>query len=95
MSEKEKHISLDASITKDMLINMLVKSEIQVEVLKEEIAMLRKSQLDFRDDVAKRIYSHFLAIEGQFDTAAADAYRAADDLLKYRDSIVEIQIKNK
>lgn len=80
MSKKDQR-----NLSKDLLQALLDKLESKINALKEENEKLRKSQIEFRDHVAAKVYPKYIDIHSNYEQAASDAYRAADALIRQRD----------
>ena len=83
--EEKKQLRESRNFNKEMLKQLLITSDNKIRMLKEENEKLRKSQIVFRDQIAARVYPKYIDIHSNYEQAAADAYAAADALLKFRD----------
>ena len=80
MSKKDQR-----NLTKGLLQALLNKLESRINILREENERLRKSQIEFRDHVAAKVYPKYIDVHSNYEQAASDAYAAADALIRQRD----------
>ncbi len=84
LTNDEKEFEGDMS--NEMLKDLLVKSYEKIANLRLALGATQTQEIDFRDDVAKMVYPSMILQSTTYEGAAEDAYRAADKLLRVRET---------
>jgi len=96
MPEKEPTFNeqLDSAMeanTIQFLQGGLEEADKRIRSQNEQMEAIQNQQLEFRDDVAVRVFVPLIDKLDNFDQAAISAYQAADAFLRARESGAQIQ----
>ncbi len=64
----------------------LEEADKRIRSQNEQIQTIQEQQLEFRDEIAVRVFVPLIDKVDSFDKAASDAYRAADSFLRARET---------
>jgi len=72
--------------TEQFYTDVLTQADTRIKAQEEQIRQLQVQQLEFRDEIAMRLYIPFIDRATTHEQAATDAYTAADAFLRARET---------
>ena len=76
----------EGNMSVEMYQDLLTKSYEKIANLKLALGATQSLEIDLRDNIAKTVYPTFLLQSTSNEQAAEDSYRAADKLLRVRET---------
>jgi len=76
----------EGNMSEQMYQELLTKSYEKIANLKLALGATQSLEIDLRDNIAKTVYPTFLLQSTSTEQAAQDSYRAADKLLRVRET---------
>ena len=86
MSLEEDKKEFEGQMTKELLKDLLEGSYIKIAGLQASLGAAEDQSITLRDQVATKMFPHAMEDSTSLEDAAIDAYRAADALLRVRET---------